>query len=140
VDWLNAQDSRAAQRFWTRYLTETPLPTTSDRTEDVQLDCEVRVLSRDATSAVEQGARQCRVRLSTVVFAAWSLVDPRRTDDGCSISALTASMRPEAVPGSEHIAGLCINTAPFVVRAAAAESVVEWLRRLQAEQHEWYRH
>ncbi|KMM84105.1 condensation domain-containing protein, partial [Pseudomonas psychrophila] len=84
--------------------------------------------------------RQHAVTLNTLVQGAWALLLQRYSGQQTVAFGATVSGRPVDLPGAEQQLGLFINTLPVITRPQAAESVVQWLGRLQAHNLELREH
>jgi amino acid adenylation domain-containing protein/non-ribosomal peptide synthase protein (TIGR01720 family) len=140
IDWLERQDIDAARQFWTRYLegfnSPTRMPAASHgaagfgaATEQLHAQ-----LSPELSSKLKAFAREHRLTLNTVVQGAWAILLARYATETDVIFGTTVAGRPSDLPGVETMLGLFINTVPVRVRVDPRQSLVPWLRMIQARQ------
>jgi amino acid adenylation domain-containing protein/non-ribosomal peptide synthase protein (TIGR01720 family) len=136
--WLARQDQAAAQARWAEALAGITEPTllgpagaanAGSPTERVPVDVPGALAAR-----LGELARDLRVTLNTLLQAAWGLVLARTLGRDDVVFGATVSGRPADLPGVESMIGLFINTVPVRVRVDPAESVAEFLARVQREQ------
>jgi len=149
VRWLEGQDSRAAERFWKTKLADfpTPTPLVLGRPE---LDGtaapgpyleEQLLLSEHATRQLVTFAQTSRITLNTIAQGAWAQLLGRYSGAADVVFGTIVSGRPAALPASDQMIGLFINTLPVRVRIDQ-RPVSAWLAQLQMElaQQEEYAH
>ena len=148
IQWLKKQDMGEAKAFWRRTLKGFTKPTlasktvmgtdTTDKTEGYGQ--REMALSAETTSGLEELARKNRITMNTLVQGAWALVL------GCFggvedvVFGVTASGRPESLPGSQSMIGLFVNTLPMRVRIEPNAPLLPWLRNIQELQMEMRRY
>jgi len=145
--WLQSRDVVESERFWREQLAELEEPTllacvvgNAVRTQSIELN-ETEAVWGDYTEALTAGetsrlsnfARQQKVTVNTVLQAAWLLLLQRYTGQDCVTFGATVAGRPAEVSGIEQQLGLFINTLPVVGRIDPAESVGDWLQRVQTQ-------
>ncbi|MDT5271750.1 MAG: hypothetical protein QOH49_3936, partial [Acidobacteriota bacterium] len=146
IQWLQRQDTAAAESYWRRALAgfNRPTPLGFGRAAAARADeasahshgeQEVR-LSAALTGALQRVARQHRLTLNSVMQGAWGLVLSRLSGEQEVVYGVVMSGRSADLAGVETMVGLFINTLPMRVRVDGGQKVVEWLQRLQAEQAE----
>jgi len=144
IAWLQEQDVSQAEVFWRRLLKGFTSPTRlwieqpSYQFLGFESDIntqEIR-LSGDTTSALQEFARRHHLTLNTVVQAAWCLLLNHYTGEDDVVFGMTGSGRPPNLADIDAMVGLFINTLPMRVRIVPEESLLPWLRRLQAQQVE----
>ncbi|WP_175956060.1 non-ribosomal peptide synthetase [Burkholderia sp. BCC0405] len=89
------------------------------------------VLTREASDAIEQLARDAGVTPSTVFDAAWALLLARSGVGADVAFGVTLSGRSSGAPGADAMIGLFINTLPLRVTLAPAQTVRALLARVQ---------
>jgi amino acid adenylation domain-containing protein/non-ribosomal peptide synthase protein (TIGR01720 family) len=141
VRWLSQQDAEAATQFWRQTLSGFSSPTRLGIDRGAGLDERAHqfvtaslTLSREATSALQQLAQTRRVTLSIVVQAAWSVLLARYAGSSDIVFGATVSGRPPEIASVDSMIGLFINTLPVRVAIDEAETVAEFLGRLQSDQ------
>ena len=144
IAWLQRQDLSEAERFWRRTLEgfKTPTPfgvdhvSASVAVEERDYESQVAVVSRSATTALQQLARTHKLTMNTVVQGAWALLLSCYSRQKDVVFGTTVSGRPADLPGVESIVGLFINTLPVRVRITRDEPLLSWLQELQRQQVE----
>jgi len=144
IAWLQRQDLSEAERFWRRTLEgfKTPTPFGVDRVsasvavKERDYESQVAVVSRSATTALQQLARTHKLTMNTVVQGAWALLLGCYSRQKDVVFGTTVSGRPADLPGVESIVGLFINTLPVRVRITRDEPLPSWLQELQRQQVE----
>ncbi|MCK7622568.1 non-ribosomal peptide synthase/polyketide synthase [Streptomyces sp. RS10V-4] len=141
LEWLDGQDTAAAEEHWAAVLAgctaRTPLP--YDRppveahrarsTEAVHLE-----LDEEVSARLRETARAGGLTVNTVVQGAWALLLARYSGRTDVVFGTTVSGRPAELPGVESMIGMFINTVPTRVRTDGAPAVLPWLRALQEQQ------
>ena len=91
-------------------------------------------LSATTTTALQSLARQHQLTLNTLVQAAWALLLSRYSDSDDVVFGTAVSGRPPSLIGSDAMVGLFINTLPVRVKIGAEDTLLSWLKQLQAQQ------
>jgi amino acid adenylation domain-containing protein/non-ribosomal peptide synthase protein (TIGR01720 family) len=142
LGWLQEQDLGKAERYWRHTLKGFTAPT--------QLGVELGVapgghqpghyateqltISEPATVAMNRLAREQKVTLNTLVQGAWAVVLSRYSGTEDVVFGTTSSGRSVGLKGVETMVGLFINTLPVRVHVDPTQSVVTWLKEMQAQQ------
>ncbi|MFI2508365.1 amino acid adenylation domain-containing protein [Streptomyces sp. NPDC018972] len=141
--WLNHRDRGGARAHWARVLagfdSPTPLPygRVSGPYHRPGASAEqVITLSGNGFDRLRTFARDNRLTVNTLVQAAWALLLARHAGRDDVLFGATVSTRDADFTGADSVIGLLINTLPVRVRVDEAAPLVQWLRRLQAEQVE----
>lgn len=140
VRWLRAQDVDAAEKYWRRVLSgftaPTPLGVDGTRQPDAREGHREQYLwlSSESTAALTAFVRKHQLTASIVVQAAWALLLNRYSREEDIVYGLTFSGRPPEIAGIETMVGLFINTLPVRTSIDPQQRVLQWLKRLQAEQ------
>ncbi|RMH66210.1 MAG: amino acid adenylation domain-containing protein [Calditrichaeota bacterium] len=141
IAWLREQDKDQADRFWrdrlSGFYSTTPLVVDHPPLEGVRpyikkhYECGV-----ETSQALHSFVRENKLTLNTVMQGALGLVLAyyNRTDD--VVFGATVSGRPSEIPGIESMVGLFINTLPVRARFDYREKLIDYLKRLHAEQNE----
>ncbi|MGK4008334.1 non-ribosomal peptide synthase/polyketide synthase [Sorangium sp. So ce1036] len=148
IAWLATRDQRASSAFFAEYLAGVEEPTRLPFAPPAAMPAEAtrEHASRDASlTAAETGeltafARRHGLTVNTVVQGALAQLLGRYTGRTDVVFGMTTSGRSAPIAGIERMVGLFINTLPLRARWSGAERVVEWLKRLQAEQVELRAH
>ncbi|WP_055631795.1 condensation domain-containing protein [Streptomyces griseoruber] len=138
IAWLDRQDTAAAEEFVRRELAGTAAPTALagvGRPDDlpagaVRMRTRELTLPADATRRIEAAARQARVTLSTLLHAAWGLLQCRYNGRLDAVFGTTFSLRPPELSGADAMAGILINVLPMRVRVRPDQTVEDWLAGL----------
>jgi len=142
IAWLQRQDTRAAERYWTGQLAgfSAPTPLGVDRPAPAGAApgyARLAVtLPPELTRGVEEAARRNRVTLSTVLQGAWGFLLARYAGEDDVVFGNTVSGRPAGLDGVEEMVGLFINTLPVRLRVPREGRLGSWLRQLQHAQAE----
>ena len=144
IAWLQEQDRTAAEAFWRKtlqgFVATTPLrgswESNNVHGSAGQNDQQQIELSAHATGRLKSLARQEHLTLNTLVQGTWALLLSRFSGQPDVVFGVTVSGRPADLAGVEHIVGLFINTLPVRVRMSGEQSLLNWLKELQAQQVE----
>ncbi|WP_375772564.1 non-ribosomal peptide synthase/polyketide synthase [Archangium gephyra] len=145
IAWLQRRDASADESFWRGYLegftAPTPLPADTHATppqgqQPAHPTLELG-LSAEATSALQDFARQHQLTLNTLALASWGLVLSRYSGEQDVVFGNTVAGRPPELPGSDTLVGIFINSLPARVRVPSGSApLLPWLQSLQAQQLE----
>ncbi len=145
IAWLEERDLAQTEAYWRRTLagwTE-PTPLTIGREaggeEGGTGDHEI-VWTPEATSELQEQARQHQLTVNTVVQAAWGLLLHRYSGRQDVVFGTTVSGRPPELAGADSMVGLFINTLPVRMRWEGGERLSAWLRGLQLQHSELRQH
>ncbi|HYV13035.1 MAG TPA: amino acid adenylation domain-containing protein [Pyrinomonadaceae bacterium] len=143
LEWLHRQDLGTAEKFWRETLRGFDAPTSlGDNSAPPQSPphetrgAERIRLSDEATDALRAFARSHRLTLNTLVQGAWALCLSGASGRDDVLFGFVVSGRTAELSGAETMVGLLINTLPLRVRLAGDESLVPWLKEVQARQSE----
>nr|QEO73625.1 condensation domain-containing protein [uncultured bacterium] len=143
ISWLRQRDLAVDQAFWRRYLAglRAPTPLGIDRPasaspEDDRYDEQSIGLSQATTAALETVARRNQLAVNTLLQAAWALLLSRYSGEQDVLFGATVAGRPAELPQVDAIVGVFINTLPVRVRVSPEETLIGWLKGLQARQSE----
>ncbi|MEK8072439.1 non-ribosomal peptide synthase/polyketide synthase [Rhodococcoides navarretei] len=137
--WLNQQDPAVSLDAWTTALAgvEEPTfvapPSAGREISARSSETELFVDAQTTASLVALGGR-LGVTVNTLVQAAYGLLIAHITGRTDVVFGATVSGRPAALPGVESMIGLFINTIPVRVRFDPADTVENYLVRIQGEQ------
>ncbi|WP_240686850.1 non-ribosomal peptide synthetase [Amycolatopsis suaedae] len=135
--WLAEQDTAEAAAAWRNALAGLDEPTLVGpvrQEAEPALPTGIDVLfTAEETRALREQARQHGLTVNSVLNAAWALVLSGLTGRQDVVFGAAVAGRVAAVPDVETIIGLFLNTVPVRVTFDPAESVLDLLRRLQAE-------
>jgi amino acid adenylation domain-containing protein/non-ribosomal peptide synthase protein (TIGR01720 family) len=143
IGWLRDQDTDRATAYWRDVLagfdSPTPLPFDRRPGADHRAESAAAVevdLSVVDTERVRELAREHGLTVNTVVQGAWALLLSRYGGGDDVVFGTTVSGRPADLPGAESMIGMFINTVPTRARIQPADTILDWLRALQADQAE----
>ena len=143
IEWLQQQDAAEAEAFWRQSLGgfSTPTPLGIDRPtgaehgrEEESYGREYLTLTPALTNELQSLARRQRLTLNTLIQGAWALLLSLYSREPDVVFGITVSGRPAELAGVEKMVGLFINTLPVRVRVSPDESLLSWLKELQARQ------
>ncbi|WP_282794115.1 non-ribosomal peptide synthetase [Streptomyces sp. CC224B] len=144
LTWLADQDHKASARAWAAELDGLRRPTLlapktaaadAEGVRRVELD-----LGFDTAQRLNRCAAALSITLNTLVQGAWATLLAQLTRQQDVVFGATVSGRPDALPGSDRMVGLFINTIPVRVPCPAEQSVAELLGRLQDRQSKLFDH
>ncbi|MGF3027305.1 amino acid adenylation domain-containing protein, partial [Methylobacterium aquaticum] len=139
VAWLAGRDAAASERFWRARLAGFEAPT---RLADAfglggrtggpvrHAACHTR-LDEHQTARLRDFTRAEGITLNTLVQGAWTLLLQRYTGQASVTFGVTVAGRPAALPGSQDMVGLFINTLPVVEGYQPEARIGPWLRAVQ---------
>ncbi|ONI80847.1 non-ribosomal peptide synthetase [Saccharothrix sp. ALI-22-I] len=137
LTWLARQDHDAARRAWRTALSglrEPTLVAPVDRSREPVIPAEFhRELTEDLTDRIRTQARQHGLTANAVFNAAWALVLASQVGRDDVVFGTAVAGRPVEVDGVEHVIGMFLNTIPTRIAVNPRETVLELLRRIQAE-------
>ncbi len=135
--WLARQDHDAALRAWRTALSRLREPTLVapvDRSREPVIPAEFhQELGEELTDRIRAQARQHGLTANAVFNAAWAMVLASQVGRADVVFGTAVAGRPVEVDGVEHVIGMFLNTIPTRVAVDPRETVLELLRRIQAE-------
>ena len=142
LGWLQEQDLAEAERYWRHTLKGFTAPTllgvdqgpATAGHQPGHYDAQQLTLSEPATAALHRLARQHQLTLYTLVQGAWAVVLSRYSGTEDVVFGTTVSGRSAGLRGMEAMVGLFINTLPVRMYVDPTQSVVAWLKEVQAQQ------
>ncbi|MQU66458.1 amino acid adenylation domain-containing protein, partial [Pseudomonas sp. FSL R10-1350] len=146
IGWLQGQDAQADEAFWRAQLATLDNPTLLAQSlahggsGSSEYADHRQVFDGPSSEAFNAFARQHSITLNTLVQGAWAVLLQRYSGQQTVAFGATVSGRPVDLPGAENQLGLFINTLAVITQPQAAESVAQWLSRLQAHNLELREH
>ncbi len=141
--WLADREQAWAREYWRAALSgvsgPTPLPFDRPPVEAHRARSVGKVplvLPADAFAELRETVRGNGLTVNTVVQGAWALLLSRYSGQRDVVFGTTVSGRPADLPGVELMVGMFINTIPTRVAVHSGQTLLGWLRDLQAEQTE----
>src|SRR5262249_20365713 len=104
--------------------------------DDKDYDQQEFHLPAELMTGLRTFARQHQVTPNTLAQGAWAFLLSRYSGVDDVVFGVTSSGRPTELSGVEAMIGLFINTLPMRVAVSPQETVLVWLRQLQARQFE----
>ncbi|WP_431041556.1 amino acid adenylation domain-containing protein [Streptomyces sp. P1-3] len=144
LTWLADQDHQASARAWAEELHGLRHPTLlapksaaggAEGIRRVELD-----LSFEAAQQLNRCASALSITLNTLVQGAWAMLLAQLTRQQDVVFGATVSGRPDALPGSDRMVGLFINTIPVRVPCLAEQTAAQLLVHLQDRQGRLFDH
>jgi amino acid adenylation domain-containing protein/non-ribosomal peptide synthase protein (TIGR01720 family) len=143
IAWLQQQDLSQSKTFWRQHLqnftatTSLSIDRASSRSlsEDKEYQQQQFQLSTVETLALQSLARQQQLTVNALIQGAWAILLNRYSGENDVIFGAVVSGRG-GLEGTESTIGVLINTLPVRVRVNSEESLIPWLKRLQAQQNE----
>ncbi|MCA1994498.1 MAG: amino acid adenylation domain-containing protein, partial [Coleofasciculus sp. S288] len=140
IGWLQQQNLSKAEEFWRRVLSGIKAPTPLIKlnidkfsSQEDRYDDQILKLSTETTAALQSLAQQHHLTLNTLVQGAWAVLLSRYSGEEEIVYGNTVSGRPVDLVGVESMVGMFINTLPVRVKVDAEQSLVSWLKQLQAQ-------
>ena len=137
ISWLRMQDSRPAEDFWRRLLSDlagtTPLPL-SRRNSDGGFQEDRLTVGLKLTDKLRNFAARHSVKVSTLVRGAWAIVLGCHSGSNDVVFGDVVSGRPASISGIQRTVGLFINVLPMRVRMSARNDLLSWLRSLEEQE------
>jgi amino acid adenylation domain-containing protein/non-ribosomal peptide synthase protein (TIGR01720 family) len=141
IAWLQQQDMKKAEQFWSETLKgfSGPAPVMleegSGETETESRHAEHQItLPAETHAALKASARAQRVTVNTMLQGAWALLLSHYSGVPDVVFGGVVSGRPSELSGAENMVGLFINTLPVRVQIAPDQPVMSWLQQLQERQ------
>ena len=144
IAWLQSQDLKKAEQFWTDTLRGFSAPiklgvefasTDLHAHEHGYSDLSIAFTEQEAAS-LYGFAQQQKLTVNTVVQGAWAVLLARYSGEEDVVFGAATSGRPVELSGVESMIGNFINTLPVRVRVNPQDKTLEWLRQLQKQQVE----
>jgi len=139
IAWLRQQDLAQAEAFWRQTLKGFRKPTSLGMPvyDSARLyDYRHMLMPAEVMSTLRRVARQHRITVNAFVRGAWALVLSRYSGESDVVFGATVSGRSAPLNDIESMVGLFINTIPVRVKVATDDSLIPWLKQLQAQQFE----
>ncbi|KAA3617205.1 MAG: amino acid adenylation domain-containing protein [Calditrichaeota bacterium] len=135
VAWLQKQDLKAAENYWSEKLkglyAPTPLGFQESNNDPNDYGSAHFLIEKEATEKLNTIATQNQVTLNTVIQAAWSILLSRFSDEKDILFGATVSGRPPQLSGVESMVGLFINTLPVRVDLSDDKNISALLKEIQ---------
>ena len=141
VSWLGKQNHDEAERYWRDLLkgfqAVTPIGKSQPvgvRSEAESVEEKTATIEGGLSSRIQAAGRKLRLTPNTIVQGAWAILLSRYSGEDDLVYGATVSGRPAELQGVESTVGPFINTLPVRVTMAPEDSVIDVLRRMQAQQ------
>jgi amino acid adenylation domain-containing protein/non-ribosomal peptide synthase protein (TIGR01720 family) len=145
IAWIKNQNQQAAQTFWKTQLSgfsvPTPLPDTQlnsaiAETKNASYALEALQIDSKFVQGFSHFAQSHQLTLNTLFQGAWALLLAQHSGESEVLFGVTVSGRPAELEGMESMMGLFINTLPLRIAIGESQTVVSWLKQLQAQNSE----
>ncbi|MDN4524086.1 non-ribosomal peptide synthetase [Fictibacillus fluitans] len=137
IKWLQNYNQDKASEFWKEELSSfsshTKLPYQINKRHSGMDNSCISLSFSDLLPKVEVFSRTYGVTINAVINSAWGLLLQHYNDSDEAIFGLTISGRPDELPGVQQIAGLFINTIPFITRKEENSTIVEYIRGIHQQ-------
>jgi hypothetical protein len=140
IAWLSGQDLEHSRSFWTEYLGGTapnallPLRDWDPRCGTGAVDRRDILLPDPWPRDLRAAAVRHRVTTSTMVQAAWAVVQRRYSARADIVFGAVTAGRPPELSGADQIIGVFANTLPMRITVPDHGDLGQWLRLLQQQQ------
>ncbi|HXU45855.1 MAG TPA: amino acid adenylation domain-containing protein [Thermoanaerobaculia bacterium] len=137
VEWLERQDTAAAERFWRtglRGIAPSPFAAKSEASGRKEFRERGALLGEPATERLRAVLPGARLTLQSAVLGAWGSVLAFHAKRAESVVGVAVSGRSAELGEVDSRVGMYVNTLPCRVRPAADRPALEWLSDLQNEQ------
>ena len=145
VRWLD-DEAPDGDSFWRQELSGFVSPSPIDLEESPVMEASndpgevVLTLASDTSDNLIALARGEQTTASVVVQGAWALLLSHIGATEDVVFGAAYSGRPAEISGVDRMVGPCVNNIPVRVRVDTAESVADYVARLQQRQHELNHH
>ncbi len=140
IEWLQQQNTSAAEVFWRRSLSgiTAPTPLTNLYVDNLsqqqqKYDDQQITLSTQTTAALVAIAKQHQITLNTIIQGAWAFLLSRYSGQQEVVYGCTVSGRPPELAKAESIVGMLVNTLPVRVKVDPQQPLLNWFKQLQAQ-------
>ncbi len=145
LTWLSEQDRVTTARVWAEELegVEEPtllVPATASEVDTAGIGRVEAPLPVGEARELSWRAVELGVGVNTLVQGAWAILLGGLTGREDVLFGATVPGRPSALAGSDAMIGTFVNTVPVRVRFSPADTVFEFLHRLQDRQAELAEH
>jgi amino acid adenylation domain-containing protein len=145
IAWLQKRNQPKSETYWRRILKgySSPLHLMVDQNSGkvaepgIQYDRKV-TLSESTTEALSSLARSGQMTLYNLLQGAWAILLSQYSGESDLVFGVTVSGRPTELDGVESMIGLFINTLPVRVQISPEMSLLQWLKKLNAERLEMF--
>ncbi|MBZ4417373.1 amino acid adenylation domain-containing protein [Myxococcus sp. RHSTA-1-4] len=142
IAWLSKRDRKEAEQYWRQalqgFVAPTPLWVDRGAEQPPRVDAVYASRSVRVPAAVSGQltalARQHQLTPGTLVHGAWALLLSRYSGEQDVVFGSVTSSRSPALPGSDMMLGLLINTLATRVAVPPDAELLPWLKALQADQ------
>ncbi|HWS55030.1 MAG TPA: condensation domain-containing protein, partial [Pyrinomonadaceae bacterium] len=142
IEWLRQQDLTAAEQFWRRTMEgfTAPTPLGVDRGANAPWEADEAAFeearfrfSARTTAGLQEFGRRHQLTMNTLIQGAWALLLSCYSGETDVVIGATVSGRSPQLAGSEEMVGMFVNTLPVRARVEAGATVLDWLRKFQAQ-------
>ncbi len=140
INWLNQQDTQAAEEYWRDKLSDVTAPTpltvdfpVSGSGKSGGYAKSMRRLSASLSENITRFTRSNHLTISTMIQAAWSVLLCRYSSEKDVVFGVTVSGRPPELDGVESMIGLFINTLPMRIRVSPGQKIMTFLKEIHQQ-------
>ncbi len=137
IDWLRAQDKKAADAYWTDYLanyeSQAMIPRmtlTAKNSKYNKADLHIKIQD-DIVQNLSNIAKKNRTTLNTIFQAIWGILLQKYNYTTDVVFGAVVSGRGAEVEGIEDMVGLFINTIPIRINCNSSTSFTEFILKIQ---------
>ncbi len=140
ISWLETQNTETAREYWQEMFSGVDGPTRlsfkrviTEVPNQKNYEAYEVELSIEETKATQRFASQHQITLNTVLQGAVGLLLQHYTQKAEVVMGVTLSGRTAELEGIEGMVGLFINTLPLKITCQNADTVEQYLKRLQEQ-------
>ena len=145
IAWLQKRNQQKSETYWRRILKgyTSPLHLMVDQNPGevsepgIQFERKL-ALSESTTEALSSLARSGQMTLYNLLRGAWAILLSQYSGESDIVFGVTVSGRPTELAGSQSMIGMFINTVPVRVQISHEMSLLQWLKKLNAERLEMF--
>lgn len=145
IAWLQKRNQPKSETYWRRILKgyTAPLHLMVDQNPGevsepgIQYERKL-ALSESTTEALSSLARSGQLTLYNLIQGAWAILLSQYSGESDLVFGVTVSGRPTELAGVQSMIGIFINTVPVRVQISPEMSLLQWLKKLNAERLEMF--
>jgi len=145
IAWLQKRNQPKSETYWRRLLKgyTAPLHLMVDQNPGEVSEPGISytqklALSESTTEALSALARSGQMTLYNLIQGAWAILLSQYSGESDLVFGVTVSGRPTELAGVQSMIGIFINTVPVRVQISPEMSLLQWLKKLNAERLEMF--
>ncbi|HEU4872135.1 MAG TPA: amino acid adenylation domain-containing protein [Pyrinomonadaceae bacterium] len=145
IAWLQKRNGPKSETYWRRILKgyASPLHLMVDQNPGEVSEPGIHyerklALSESTTEALSSLARSGQMTLYNLIQGAWAILLSQYSGESDLVFGVTVSGRPTELAGVQSMIGVFINTVPVRVQISHEMSLLQWLKKLNAERLEMF--